>query len=422
MLSIKQTITARSCAGLMFYFAMFSATASALDGPRCTGSLVGVPCWMELTGKAECHVWDDEGHHETVTWSGSCAGGLAAGRGWLVHTHYGDKSNHEEAGTLIDGKKNGHWIERYAKGFVFEGPYRDGVKHGPWVLRSPDGSVGAEGRFVTGKRHGRWIERGPLMLGRIKLDRSFVNEGPYVNGRKHGRWTEKRSGGFVANGLYANGKKNGYWIERWPKGSVHKGSYMGGKKYGRWIERTSGGYVDAGSYLEGKKYGRWIRRQPDGSPAKTKIILAFQLCTGEERNVPQFDALYRKGKRHGYWKLCDIEGLLQEEGSYVDGNRHENWKFYDFDGRLKKEGPYVHGKKHGLWVERRRGGTVLEGPYVHGKKHGSWIVRREDNSIVLEGTFEHDKIHGRWVVISPDETSFRVCWNDGVWSSEDDKC
>ena len=393
ILSSNQTIVARTCTALIFSFSVFAATAATLDGPTCKDTLMGVSCWMRVTGAKVCHVWDDGGHHEVIIWSGSCADGFAVGKGRLNYIHYDGKPDHEQSGTLIRGKKTGPWIERYAQDFIFEGPYLDGAKHGRWVLHSPDKKIRAEGQFLNGRRHGRWIERGPLWLGR-----TFVNEGLYVNDRKHGHWIERWSSGFVASGAYANGKKNGYWIEQWSKGDVHRGSYMDGKKFGHWIQRHFNGGVRDGHYIDGKEYGRWTHRKPDGTMAKPLLGLAPELCEGTD--TPQFHLLYREGKRHGHWKLCDIfdDGRLEAEGSYVDGKRHGHWKRYDAHGNVMEEGPYVHGWKHGQWIERKGDGTVLEGPFVNGKRHGSWVVRRGDSGAVLRGSLVSDKIHGRWLV------------------------
>ena len=137
--------------------------------PKCTGRQEGAECWKEIANKPGCHVWDDEFYpDQTVTWSGSCSGGIASGEGKLVWARGGN--SYEATGTLDQGKRRGEWTVRYANGSVAEGPYADGEQHGQWILRFANGGrleqevhkgskEGQPGILVTedGKRHpGTW--------------------------------------------------------------------------------------------------------------------------------------------------------------------------------------------------------------------------------------------------------------------------
>ena len=51
---------------------------------------------------------------------------------------------------MLDGKKHGHWVERFLNGQVNEGPWVDGERHGRWVFRSSDGNTETL-TFVNGK-------------------------------------------------------------------------------------------------------------------------------------------------------------------------------------------------------------------------------------------------------------------------------
>ena len=53
-------------------------------------------------------------------------------------------------GLLRGGKPESRWIERFARGTVWEGMYVAGVRHGNWVERYPGGAV-YEGPYVDGK-------------------------------------------------------------------------------------------------------------------------------------------------------------------------------------------------------------------------------------------------------------------------------
>ena len=82
--------------------------------PKCEGRAVGSECWKEIADKPGCHVWDDYYYpNQTVTWSGSCSGGIAVGQGELVWTTNGyDDWPMIETGSLSDGKRAGRWTIR----------------------------------------------------------------------------------------------------------------------------------------------------------------------------------------------------------------------------------------------------------------------------------------------------------------------
>ena len=116
--------------------------------------------WLELDNHVGCYVWDRHPRRdEIVTWSGSCTNGKATGSGVKVRMprDKGAEWRIVESGALVDGKKHGHWIERYAGGQVEEGPYADGKRQGHWVVHAADGTVG-EGP-MDGRRQGHWVER-----------------------------------------------------------------------------------------------------------------------------------------------------------------------------------------------------------------------------------------------------------------------
>ena len=94
------------------------------------------------------------------TWSGQCGGGIIPiGKG-VVKGVVGDTEGFEGSGGFVVGKRNGHWVLRYADGEVEEGLYVDNEKNGNWVIRLADGGV-EEGPYVDGKRDGLWVYRAP---------------------------------------------------------------------------------------------------------------------------------------------------------------------------------------------------------------------------------------------------------------------
>ena len=108
--------------------------------PKCGDAAEVRKCWRELANRPGCYAWEyTYDPHETLTWSGKCAGGLAVGQGIL--TWIKDGQTDEGTGTIINGKRQRHWAYRWADGGTWEGSHVDGKIHGYWVERSADGTV-----------------------------------------------------------------------------------------------------------------------------------------------------------------------------------------------------------------------------------------------------------------------------------------
>ncbi len=116
--------------------------------PTCAGKEVGVERWMETENQPGCYLWNPNLQREVrVTWTGDCADGLANGAGewtltWNVTWDGGTRTTSSTGtGELRNGKMNGHWTERSARGSVNEGSYVDGKMNGRWTTRWSDGNV-----------------------------------------------------------------------------------------------------------------------------------------------------------------------------------------------------------------------------------------------------------------------------------------
>ncbi len=85
-----------------------------------------------------------------------------------------------------------------------QGPFRNGERHGEWVLLHGNGRVQSQGRYVAGKRQGRWTffhENGEKSA-----------EGPYRDDLEHGRWVHWYADGRKeAEGDYREGRMHGRW-------------------------------------------------------------------------------------------------------------------------------------------------------------------------------------------------------------------
>ena len=292
-----------------------AAEPGATLEPKCAGTAEGAECWEELADKPGCHVWDSRYIPEqTVIWSGRCAGGVIVGEGALVWTK--DGQSREWTGTALDGRRQGHWVGRFADGNVQEGPFVDGKRHGHWVRRGADGGV-AEGPYVDGKVHGHWV---------LRFADGDVAEGLIVDGKRRGHWVLRFASGTVGEGPFVDGTRHGHWVRREADGDVQEGPFVDGTRHGHWVVRFASGTVEEGPFVDGTRHGHWVRREADGDVA---------------------------------------------EGPYVDGTRHGHWVERFADGGVA-EGPYVDGKRRGHWVVRDPL-MFMEGSYVDGKQHGRWV-------------------------------------------------
>ncbi len=267
-----------------------TAEDGAGAGPVCTGG-TGPPCWQEVANLPGCRIWNSyPKEEETVTWSGGCADGRAAGMGketWRWKEDGQSKTDMYE-GPYVDGKANGHWVERFASGNVLEGPYVDGKRHGHWVLRYADGGVD-EGPYADGERNGHWVLRWPA---------GAVEEGPFVDGEKHGHWVERFADGLVQEGPFVDGEKHGHWVLRSAAGQVQEGPYVDGEKHGHWVLRWPDGHVEEGPYVDGERNGHWVVRYADGGV---------------------YEGPYVDGKKHGQWVERRADGTLWFEGRWENG-------------------------------------------------------------------------------------------------------
>ena len=207
-------------------------------------------CWRELSSPAGCVVWigaystlppfgSSFTKGETVTWSGECHdSSLAYGQGVLKAGKW------TSIGQLVEGKRQGQWIERDLDRGVFEGSFVDSKRRGRWLFRWSDGTV-YEGPYVDGRMHGRWT---------LEFPKGGLWEGPYVNGKMHGRWVRRRDkDGMVSEGPYVNDKRHGRWVTRLADGTIWEGPFVNGKRHGRVIIRWADGTSEVRRYRNGKE-------------------------------------------------------------------------------------------------------------------------------------------------------------------------
>ena len=92
-----------------------------------------------------------------------------------------------------------------------DGEYKDGKKHGPWILFSADGGKRREGVYDMGKKTGQWIEY--HKNGQKAAVNHFRNNQPTGNHvAYYGNGKKKQDGRFNEwAGKWSDGKKTGVW-------------------------------------------------------------------------------------------------------------------------------------------------------------------------------------------------------------------
>ena len=141
-------------------------------------------CWREVANRPGCYLWDwNLGNNESSDWSGQCKNGMVDGRGEEIWRSDGDTGT----GSYANGKRQGHWVFRFADGYVEEIHYVNGKQHGQALGRYANGDV-AEVHYVNGKRHGQAVRR---------FADGDVAEVHFVDDKLHGQYVKRNADGDV---------------------------------------------------------------------------------------------------------------------------------------------------------------------------------------------------------------------------------
>ena len=139
----------------------------------------------------------------------------------------------------------------YAKGDVYEGEIRYGLRHGKGVYsyyRLANGSVCNvyDGQWQDGKKHGR---------GKMTYTSGNVYEGEWKDGKKLGRGRMTYTSGNVYEGEWRGSKAHGTGKKSYMSGNVYEGEWKDGKEHGRGRLTTADGGVEEGSWQTGQRHG-----------------------------------------------------------------------------------------------------------------------------------------------------------------------
>lgn len=115
------------------------------------------------------------------------------------------------------------------------------------------------------------------------------------------------------------------------------------------------------------------------------IILLFTLVLPAQEFVNKdINKVDSKGRRQGYWKVYDVNGLLKFEGEFNDGIPMGTFKYYYPDGKIKAvSAMYEQGKRSRTKVFHNNGRMMAEGNYLDKKKDSTWLYYSDYDGVLL---------------------------------------
>jgi hypothetical protein len=241
-----------------------------------------------------------------------------------------------------DKKDGNELLFHMANSTIYEGEWRDGMKHGKGVLRRPDGTlktgIWEDDRFfsaVTEQEHSRSDVpfRNGLYMGRIENGvphghgcftcDDYSYEGEWHHGARHGEGT-LRTTKTVYCGTWANDKRHGEGVETATYreySSTYEGSWKDDLKHGHGTLTTSNGNTYEGGWKDGKRHGHgkevstmygvktsyigeWRNNQKNGLGKEVTVLAGMQAeYKGGWKNNHKYgfeDELFSGKDAHGF--------------------------------------------------------------------------------------------------------------------------
>ena len=193
----------------------------------------------------------------------------------------------------------------------------------------------ASKKFIYGV-HRMWWSNGSLRLLERYCEKHMFDRGECRLGKLHG----------TSQGWFRNGQI------RWEK---HYRNGVPTGKYRTWYKKAKAKLRSSVTYKRGKKHGLFRMWRGDGS----KLI----------------EGRYQHGKKHGLWKRWYPNGKLMETSTYNQGSLHGPWSQW-------------------FWICRNLGCSHIksqEGTYQQGQKHGQWLLWNVSSGAVTKQIWKQGK-------------------------------
>ncbi|MCC8020324.1 MAG: hypothetical protein LIO85_11225 [Rikenellaceae bacterium] len=129
-----------------------------------------------------------------------------------------------------------------------------------------------------------------------------------------------------------------------------------------------------GTFINGVKEGLWEK-------------FSTGYVEGEHKHTKVIDESYKDGVLNGRRTVYDLNGRYLGQTIFVNGTGMYDDYYYDI-GKIAVSGFMVYGKRHGWWRYYNREGVIIrEEYYKHGLLHGPFTVYDNSGTIVYETRF-----------------------------------
>ena len=288
-------------------------------------------------------------------------------------------SSHERK--VIDWKYiiNDNGTIQFADGQIYEGPVRDGMRHGTGKNTWIDGQT----------YHGQWNNSSRNGWGTHSWKDGRTVTGTWKDGHLHGRVYFKWPNGAIFDGHAFNGKKEGRGISTFPDGTVYNGNFLRGKEHGFGTLALPNGTKYRGNFLHGIKSGHgvmfWKDRIYDGNWLEGKPYGQGRVVWS---NGTVFTGKLQNGKFHGSGVYVWPSGkkfVGRWNIGAKTGHGFETWP----SGK-KYDGQYKNGCKEGYGT-MTWGASTYCGGFKNNKRSGRGILTDDKGHVVHCGLWKDDR-------------------------------
>ena len=403
--------------------------------PNCKNGII-----YDITGKIEYEGQVTDGEkvkgsgklfHDNgvLKYEGKFVQGCPSGDNIKIYDNIG---NLEYFGSIKQGLKQGKGIEYIENKMVYDGEFKDGLRHGNdcKIFDEKTGNLTYEGNMKFDKKDGP-VKEYHSSTRKLKFE-GIYNQG-IATGKSNKLYDEQgvqKYEGEVKDGmkhgfgkmLHANGKLKyeGDFVDDKPNGRlckifnligklVFEGCFEKGNKEGPGKEFFSkGGRVEFdGEFLNNKRHGKKVKQYN----AYGKLIYEGAMENGERHGMGKefhnngrvmYDGEFIKGKYNGKGiKIYHEDGSVKYEGNIFNGSR-EGWgKLYHWNCVLMYEGEFKKDGFHGKNVREinHEKQIMYQGEMVEGKKNGYGKEYYKNGLLYYEGEFLDDEVNGKDIKI-----------------------
>ena len=361
-------------------------------------------------------------------------------------------------GCLVEGKAEGVWVSFFESGQTkSKGNYLNNKLQGVWFFYFESGQKEKELSYSNDQKNG--IEKSFSEEGILLIQTNWVNN---IKDGEELRFFE--SGELQHVTFFKEGKKDGKCRQHAKDGRIitfktyRKGVIFSterfnrfdkkGRKTGVWKEFFETLVVsEEGPFVDGLKHGIFRTYDKRGNLINIERFKFGELVIDDEILDPievvrlyhpngqcSEETVYKKGVKHGVFRLYNkkgeiIEGGVYEEGflkergitdksgnkqgdwiiyyksgatkaigHYIDGLREGEWVFFYESGEEEQRGFYKKGEYDGVWVwVFKNGGEKRFEHYIKGVEHGEFLEFDSIGNILLNGNYINGLREGEWL-------------------------